>query len=95
MTVTEARGLVKSDPGKYRAAVVWAPETPLLDHPQARASLHATVKAAHAEYRARKESLEKSGWKLAQGSLGKKVMVFERAGEKIALGLDKRQTRRG
>jgi hypothetical protein len=77
MTVAEAKAVVEASPGKWRAAFVEAPGTPLLDHPEATVRLHPTVKAATEELRARKESLVKCGYKLSYGTLGRGLMVFE------------------
>lgn len=67
MTVAEARAVVRQSPGKYRAAVVWAPGTPLLDHPEARASLHETVKGARFKLDADKVSRVSFAFEYTEG----------------------------
>lgn len=93
MTVSEARSLVKRNPTAYRAAFVEAPGWPLLDHPQARVTLHTKVGQAYDELRARKESLVKIGYKVTAGSLGKSVLRLERGDDVRVIGLDKPRKR--
>ena len=93
VTTAEARSLVKSNPSAYRAAFVEAPGWPLLDHPQARVTLHTKVGQAYDELRARKESLVKIGYKVTAGSLGKSVLRLERGDDVRVIGLDKPRKR--
>lgn len=80
-------------PKVYRAAFVESPGAPLLDHPEARVSLHERVGSAYDELRARKESLVKMGYRVTFGSLGKNLLRMEREGETRLIGIDKPRKR--
>ena len=89
ITPAEARRLVREQPGRWRAAFVEAPGSPLLDHPQARVRLHPTVKAADEELRARRDGLVENGWNKVRGSFTYGYFVFERDGETVSMCVDK------
>lgn len=93
ITCQEARERVRANPGVYRAAVVEAPGAPLLDHPQARVTLHEKVGGAYDQLRAAKESLVKQGYVVTFGTLGKSLLRMERDGETRLIGLDKPRKR--
>lgn len=94
MTLSEARNLVATNPNEWRAAIIEAPGTPALDHPQAQVTLHETVGAAHDHLRIRKEALVADGWRVERGNLGRGVIVFARGDEKHVVGIDKKKRRR-
>lgn len=95
MTVNEARELVRANRKQWRAALVEAPDTPLLDHPQASVILYEKAGAAYDQLRARKESLVGQGWRVEWGSLGKCIFVFSRGDERHVIGIDKPTRKRG
>jgi len=95
VTVSDANRLVHDNPKQYRAAMVEAPGTPLLDHPDATVMLYAKIGDATNDLRSRKEALVNEGWRVTWGNLGCGLMVFERDAHKRAIGVVKQPRKKG
>jgi hypothetical protein len=87
-TVAEAIEEIKSDPKRWKVALIEATSTPLLESPDTKVQLFRTKKRAGEVLRDRKDELWGEGYRLIDGGLSKGVVILGRDDGIVGLGID-------